>query len=204
MTCVQFLGHVLLAFNRFTLLYFPIKHKNFWSRQWYTAVLIIASFLYISWKFAEPVSFLFIGTNVGIALVDKNMSNIYYILSTTFFLTTTLITAILNVFTFIKFCLQKKNSNALISIKERNLLYVSFFVFISQVFRASYNVNRVLFPDNQTSKQFFETIVPVLYDIFAWSGSVSLIILSSSTRKKYMEFYFCKSKNSVTRFTSTN
>uniref|UniRef100_A0AC35GAU0 Serpentine receptor class gamma n=1 Tax=Panagrolaimus sp. PS1159 TaxID=55785 RepID=A0AC35GAU0_9BILA len=102
---------------------------------------------------------------------------------------TTLFAAIFNVLTFIKFLLIQKQNNAALNVNERNLLLVSLTIFIAQLLRCSYNLGRLFDGSDPVKITFLVSILPYLNDIFAWSGSISLMVLSSTTRKTYTLFY---------------
>uniref|UniRef100_A0A914QB28 7TM GPCR serpentine receptor class x (Srx) domain-containing protein n=1 Tax=Panagrolaimus davidi TaxID=227884 RepID=A0A914QB28_9BILA len=69
---------------------------------------------------------------------------------------------------------------------------MSFVVMIAQLLRISYNISWFIFPSNDEIGMFFNNIGPLFNDVFALSGSVSLLVLSSTTRKRYIQFYFGK------------
>ena len=119
---VEFIGHTLMAFNRFTLLWFPLKYERIWRRNWYTAALIILPFFHVCYRLTEHGKFAFSpGNTVAMVYTNPSMTSLIFLLSAAIFLTTTGIAAVFNVLALIKFyCYKQSTNNA--SMKERRLL----------------------------------------------------------------------------------
>lgn len=121
-TFVEFVGHTLMAFNRFTLISFPTKHQRLWSRQWYIVIMFLISLLLIAWRIPEPVKFSFdTDSTVSASLINKKASSIHLTVTSVTFFVTTFFTAIFNVSTFTKFYCYK-NSVSTINVNEKKLL----------------------------------------------------------------------------------
>ena len=109
---MQYLGHLLMYFNRFTLFWFPLKHERIWRRNWYIYALILGSLLNICYKFYEPATYTFGPDNVvGIALINQSLHELSYVLATFIYGITTFLAAVFNVLTFIKFKSSKHSTN---------------------------------------------------------------------------------------------
>lgn len=110
-----------MAFNRFTLIWFPFKHNFIWDhRKWYTIILISFPFILICWRLHHPAAFLYLSdTNVTTTLTNMDIMALNYIILTIFYLLATFMTAILNVLSFIKFYFHKSSN---INVNEKNLL----------------------------------------------------------------------------------
>uniref|UniRef100_A0AC35GA43 Uncharacterized protein n=1 Tax=Panagrolaimus sp. PS1159 TaxID=55785 RepID=A0AC35GA43_9BILA len=80
---------------------------------------------------------------------------------------------------------------------------MSFIAMIAQLLRTSYAANKLLSPPNASITLFFTSILPLILDIFALSGSVSLFVLSSTTRKEYKSFYLCQPVSHLALISST-
>ena len=128
--CTQFLGHLIMAFNRFTLLWFPFKHYFFWKRSWYIYVLIILPLLPICYRLHEPGNFIFTKENtVVVTLINANLMSLTFVISSVLYVSSTCIVAILNLLSLIKFPSNTHNRN------ERDLLRRFFFQFLKRKFQ---------------------------------------------------------------------
>ena len=121
-TSMQFIGNLFLAFNRFTIIWFPTSQNKIWGRPWYTILLLTLPFLPVCWRLHEPIIFVF-GANgtIAAAFVNPSVAKLSNIVQSCVFIFTTMLAAILNVLSFFKFILHKQN-NASFNVKERNLL----------------------------------------------------------------------------------
>uniref|UniRef100_A0A914QQS0 Serpentine receptor class gamma n=1 Tax=Panagrolaimus davidi TaxID=227884 RepID=A0A914QQS0_9BILA len=194
-SAIQFLGHTILAFNRFTLIWFPLKHKQIWKHLCLFILLLLgAPFIHVGIRFNEPGAFLIISdSNISVGLKNKEALTTFLLISAIIYVSTTFIAAILHILSFSKFYFHKQTSSG-INVNEKNLLFVSLIVFIAQLIRCSYNINRTLFPSNAELAAFFIEALPYFSDIFALSGSISLFILSQTVREQYKQFYFFRSR----------
>lgn len=59
----------------------------------------------------------------------------------------------------------------------RLFLDMSVIAMITQLLRSSYNIQRIFFPNDVGMTVFFNSAHPILCDIFALSGSLSLFVL---------------------------
>uniref|UniRef100_A0AC35G748 Serpentine receptor class gamma n=1 Tax=Panagrolaimus sp. PS1159 TaxID=55785 RepID=A0AC35G748_9BILA len=197
LTIIQFVGHLFLGLNRFTIIWFPLYHENIWRRQWYTVLIVGMAFLSVIWRIpASAVLTILSNGNGGIVYTNTSVTEIMNVSLTTIYFSTTCFAALFNVLSFFRFFMKKKN-NALLNVKEKRLFFVSVAIFIAQLLRLSYNANRLFFPSNIQTAAFYTAAFPYLNDFFAWCGSISLMILSMTTRKAYTSFYFCKAKNNI-------
>lgn len=123
-TSMQFIGHLLLAFNRFTIILFPISYNKIWEKPWSIFVLITIPFLPICWRLTEPIIFKFAadGSVAAAVFVNSDVAKLSNILSSTVYFTTTFLAALLNVASFLKFILYKHGQVSQINIKEKHLL----------------------------------------------------------------------------------
>ena len=121
-TVIQFVGHTIMAFNRFTMIWFPLKQKVIWGRRWYMVVLIGFPFLFVSWKLHEPGAFVF-NENGTVSFVLTNTWTMYLhsLITPIIYFSTTLAAAVLNVLSFVKFYFYKQTSTT-INVNEKNLL----------------------------------------------------------------------------------
>ena len=93
-----------MAFNRFTLIWFPTKYQKLWNRQWYTVLLLLLPFLNICWRFHEPITFVYLTeTSARLTYWDANISSLQYILTAIIYLGLTFLAGIFNIGVFIKF-----------------------------------------------------------------------------------------------------
>lgn len=192
-TVVMFVGNLLMAFNRFTLIWLPLKHHLIWKKQWYIFVLLFLPFLHICWRLHEPAIFAYLGdTKVTTAYKNSTVSSIHFLSSVIIFFTTTLFAAVINLLSFFKFYFYKTTSSTF-SVNEKHLLcefcilkfrifqkdflVVSLITFSAQLCRTSYNFVQFIFPQNENLLAFFFTIFPILNDAFALSGSISFLFL---------------------------
>lgn len=121
-TVTQFFGHLLMALNRFTLIWVPLKHENIWNQQWYTVIILIASLLSVSRRIGESSKFVFgEDSTVSVTFIDKNVTNWNNLQSIIINFSTTFLAAILNILAFIKLLIRKQN-NSVINVNEKNLL----------------------------------------------------------------------------------
>lgn len=119
---VQFFGRFLMAFNRFTSIWFPLNYQQFWKRQWYTVLLMLIPFLTICWKLHEPVRYTYLAngsllsvyTNDSVRLFAKGFSAMIYF-------TITIASAIFNGLSFAKFS-YNRNKSVNYRLKEQHLL----------------------------------------------------------------------------------
>ena len=58
---------------------------------------------------------------------------------------------------------------------------ISFIFFALQLFRSIYNYIRPYFTTNPDVNYLLQLLVPVIADVYAWTGSISLIILRFET-----------------------
>ena len=113
-----FFGHLLMAFNRFYLLWFPLFYHKIWKSQWYIILLLLIPFLNVCWRIVEPALFVYITEDiVKLTYNDKSVASLYFLMTTIAFLSTTFFAAIFNGFSVIKFCFYKKTLN----LNEKNL-----------------------------------------------------------------------------------
>uniref|UniRef100_A0A914PXT9 Serpentine receptor class gamma n=1 Tax=Panagrolaimus davidi TaxID=227884 RepID=A0A914PXT9_9BILA len=182
-----------MALNRFTIIWVPLMHERIWRRQWYILIIFILSFFQICWRLHEPGTFVVLPDNGSYtSLKNPTAQALSVALSSVVYITTTVIAAILNVLTIIKFYLRKNISSSNVNVNETRLFLVSFVIFIAQLLRTLCTVLRSLFPDDKVLTAVISTALPIISNIFAWSGSVSLLLLSPTTRKEYLSFYLCK------------
>uniref|UniRef100_A0AC35G5M8 Serpentine receptor class gamma n=1 Tax=Panagrolaimus sp. PS1159 TaxID=55785 RepID=A0AC35G5M8_9BILA len=112
--------------------------------------------------------------------ITYNVSSVFYFICST-------IQAIFNVLGAIKFKHFQKSQNA--KLNDARLFYISFIFFAMQLFRSFHNVSRPFFTNNPEINYILQMSVPIVADIYAWSGSISLVLLSPSTRKAYVNYY---------------
>uniref|UniRef100_A0AC35FR29 Serpentine receptor class gamma n=1 Tax=Panagrolaimus sp. PS1159 TaxID=55785 RepID=A0AC35FR29_9BILA len=187
---VQFFGQAFLAFNRFTSLWFPLKHKNIWSKQWYTFVIICVPFIAIIHRLNEPGVYIY--TAVGDVIVrlvsDEIMQTCFVVTASMLYLLTS-IGIVINTLAVVRFYILKKLNLIGQNKKDADLLYVSCILFLIQCLRCAYNLARLIFVGNESILIFLQLILPLIADIYAWIGSFSLLFLSPKTRQTYIKFY---------------
>ena len=117
---VQYFGHTLLSFNRFTLLWFPLK-KQLWTKNWYIYLLLGLPLLNFTYQFYEPTTFVFIGEySVFPILVNSNKHVFGTMVLNVIYIITTSLAAIFNALSLYKafYGINAKN----LKINERRLL----------------------------------------------------------------------------------
>uniref|UniRef100_A0AC35FCY2 Uncharacterized protein n=1 Tax=Panagrolaimus sp. PS1159 TaxID=55785 RepID=A0AC35FCY2_9BILA len=90
-----------------------------------------------------------------------------------------------------------KTESSKIKKQEVRLLLISCIIFVAQLLRSAYSYFRPNFETNDELKEILAEMVPLTADICAWSRSISLILLSITTRKAFYYFYFNKETESV-------
>lgn len=115
-----FLGHTLMAFNRFTLIWFPLKYHKIWERKWYIFVILFLPFLNNCWRFHEPAISVYLNDTVVVPMYKNPIINELFGISLgLIFLSCQLIGGILNILSFIRFHFYKSTN---INVKEKHLL----------------------------------------------------------------------------------
>lgn len=113
-------GHVLMAFNRFTLIWFPLNYQKIWEKQWYFFILFILPFAYFGWRIVEPAKFVYLSEEkVNIVYSKSNVMAYYTLTASLMNLSSTFLAAIFNLLSFIKFYFYKSTT---INVKEKTLL----------------------------------------------------------------------------------
>uniref|UniRef100_A0AC35F674 Serpentine receptor class gamma n=1 Tax=Panagrolaimus sp. PS1159 TaxID=55785 RepID=A0AC35F674_9BILA len=186
---LQFISHTLIAFNRFTLFWFPVTYAKIWSKPWYTILVLIFPIIGLSHRIFEPGVFQYSANGeVVVRLVNDYAVSATYAVSSGLYFTCTAIQAIFNILAMLKYN-NYKQSNVKTKQNDMGLLYISFIFFIIQLFRSIFNFIRPYFTNNPEMAYLLQAMVPIIADIYQGTGSISLILLSPSTRKAYLSYY---------------
>ena len=127
-TAVQFFGHTFLAFNRFTLFWTPLKYEGLWKRQRYNLFLLLLTVIAGVWiLFIFRASFGVTTDNkLFIMSRDSEIEIVNNLINTVLSISTTFLTAIFNVFAFIKIYSKKQAGSAQNSMERRLLCKLLF------------------------------------------------------------------------------
>uniref|UniRef100_A0AC34FZI9 Serpentine receptor class gamma n=1 Tax=Panagrolaimus sp. ES5 TaxID=591445 RepID=A0AC34FZI9_9BILA len=168
---VQFFGQAFLAFNRFTSLWFPLKHKQIWSNQWYTVVIITIPFIAIIHRFNEPGIYRYTSAgDVIVRLVNEDVMQACYVVTASILYAMTGIGIVINTLAVVRFYILKQTNILSQNKKDAHLLYVSCILFLIQCLRCAYNLARFIFSSNEAVLLFLQLILPLIADIYAWIG----------------------------------
>uniref|UniRef100_A0A914R0A5 Serpentine receptor class gamma n=1 Tax=Panagrolaimus davidi TaxID=227884 RepID=A0A914R0A5_9BILA len=130
-------------------------------------------------------------------MADPKFNSFHYQMAFSLYGLMTLIAAVLNVLAICKIISRKQNS-AVFNANEKNLLFVSLVTFGTQIIRIIYVIATNLFGSNKEILGFLIIVSPYAIDIFGCSGSITIMLLSKTTREAYATFYKLKRK----KFTS--
>ena len=110
---MQYLGHLLLAFNRCTVFWFPLTHERVWRGNWYIYVMIGLPFLHVCYKLHEPGRYVFGEGNTTVigTLANGTLHSITYFISTVIYSIITALAAFFNGLSFIKFKSSKHSTS---------------------------------------------------------------------------------------------
>lgn len=112
-----------MALNRFTAIWFPLKHHILWNRQWYTFLITCIPILQIIWRINEPAEFVYFSESTGtIRLKNLEIQSLAYSVLTATYLFTTFLAAVFNFLAFVKFYFHKSASISVTQLKEKHLL----------------------------------------------------------------------------------
>uniref|UniRef100_A0A914QLT3 Serpentine receptor class gamma n=1 Tax=Panagrolaimus davidi TaxID=227884 RepID=A0A914QLT3_9BILA len=114
-----------------------------------------------------------------------------FITSAIIYAVTTCGAAIFNALSAFKYYSRKK-SGQVTQGNDKSLFFITCVIFIAQVIRFGYSMGRSLYTSNPDIVAFLLIILPIVSDIFAWTGAISLLFLSQSTRKEYISYYTCR------------
>uniref|UniRef100_A0AC35G114 Serpentine receptor class gamma n=1 Tax=Panagrolaimus sp. PS1159 TaxID=55785 RepID=A0AC35G114_9BILA len=190
-TIVQYLGQTLIAFNRFTSLWFPFYHKRIWSSKWYIYIVIFLPIIFTSYRIPAQGLYVFKEDgNVEIGFVDKEFKRQVLFVLSFMYGTNAAISAILSLLTVTKYFMMTRSMTQIPADASVKLLIYSLILLVIQIIRFTYGYLRSLFANNYVIVAILETSLSYIVDIHAIIASVSIMILSSIIRKAYIEYYF--------------
>uniref|UniRef100_A0A7E4WAG0 Serpentine receptor class gamma n=1 Tax=Panagrellus redivivus TaxID=6233 RepID=A0A7E4WAG0_PANRE len=186
----QFVGQTLISINRFTVFWFPAKHKRIWTRKWYLIVLIGLPLLVIPTRLPNVGKIVFSKSGAAATYADEVMeTRALYMTSTVYFVNGT-ITAILSVLTIFKYWRLRVGNVMPIPQIQARMLAFSIVIYSIQMLRVVYVVIRNIFLPYPSINAFLMYLLPFISDLHAWVCSISLVCMSQASRKAYIDFYF--------------
>ncbi|KAE9553831.1 hypothetical protein FO519_002961 [Halicephalobus sp. NKZ332] len=176
---LQYVGQLLLTFNRFSLLWMPTSYSKIWSQPWYFLLLFLIPLCVEGAFIGQPCVWIPIdgggyrGDFVDLQVHRTNSQ----IVSITFigYLVLSIVMGIMSSFRYLK--MRSKKNAQHINRKEIPLLFHTFVLVIAQTLK-TININMFYwYAANRKVLQGLQMTFPLTNDISVWVTPVGLLIL---------------------------
>uniref|UniRef100_A0A914C771 Serpentine receptor class gamma n=1 Tax=Acrobeloides nanus TaxID=290746 RepID=A0A914C771_9BILA len=203
MTSFNLLGHTAIAFNRFSSLFLSQRYQWMWSGRRLTSVVIllfVLSLISVCYRIYGPFHYILTVDGVVALYDDPVIRQIYPIERTAIFVSTSILTLVLEASTGIKYRLiwHKLNPYNKVSYnKDMQLFLHSIFIFISHCMMTSYFILYWIAILNGLSGLLHgsQQCVPLIFDFMCLGAPVFLFCVSTVVRKNYLDFYRIRKLN---------
>uniref|UniRef100_A0A914R096 Serpentine receptor class gamma n=1 Tax=Panagrolaimus davidi TaxID=227884 RepID=A0A914R096_9BILA len=188
---VIYIGQSLIAFNRFTGLWFPLQNKQIWNYKWYIYLTIFLPIGFVANRFtADGYYKVTSDGTLDFGYTDKVFEALTVTI-TAFTLGASFgISLLLNILTSFKYKKSQNTQNSSSDDKSVKLILYSIMLTVIQCIRFGYNRMRAYFVYYPSIIYIIVTSYSYITAAHAIIAAIGILILSRQTRQIYYKFYF--------------
>uniref|UniRef100_A0A914YV44 Serpentine receptor class gamma n=1 Tax=Panagrolaimus superbus TaxID=310955 RepID=A0A914YV44_9BILA len=197
----EIIGHTMIAFNRYNVFRQIKVTTAYWSNRLmaivYSIMCIVPFFMY-AYRFPFEIRYRFTdtGTGVSVSFTKPEIQKVVSYVNLSYYTINIIATLIFSIFTY-QGCrkLTKKRGNVNQSeMHEMKLFVFSLCTFSCLIARYCYELTILTasFLNETTIIGYAQFVLPFIGSIYALSGSIFLLVLSSRVRRDYLHFYGIK------------